>query len=107
MENKINPETIEWTEGKVKNFYGRDLLVLENGTLKMVKVAPHASYPEHLHPDKTEYIYVLNGCPNIIIGENNYDGKIGDFFIFPKKIKHAIQNNTNEESILLVGAIKD
>jgi len=106
MENHKNPSLMEWSSGKVKGFYGKSLIELENGGLKMVKVDAFASYPEHLHPKKTEFIYVLEGTPNITIGNENHAGKKGDFFTLPDSIKHSIENPTDSECLLLVGAIQ-
>lgn len=107
MNKKIIPEKLEWSEGRVKNFFGKELITLQNGSLKLIKVAPLTSYPEHLHPDKTEYAYVLEGNPDFSIGEENFTGKPADFFIFPKNEKHAIHNNTNAECLLLIGSIHE
>ncbi len=107
MKDKVTPDELEWNEGRVKNFYGKDLIAMENGSLKLVKVAPFASYPEHQHPDKTEYAYILEGNPHFVIGDNSYSGKPKDFFIFPQGIKHAIQNKTYSQCLLLIGAIKN
>ena len=106
MKNHIKTDVLEWKTGKVKGFSGKNLISLENGGLKMVKVAALSTYPTHLHPDKTEYIYVLEGIPKITIGEMNYNGVKGDFFILPNAVKHSIVNNTDEECQLLVGEIK-
>ncbi len=106
MKNHLKTESLEWETGKVKGFCGKNLINLENGGLKIVKVAAQSTYPTHLHPEKTEYIYVLEGNPKITIGEMNYNGEKGDFFILPNGIKHSIENNTDEECQLLVGAIK-
>jgi len=105
MELKIEPETLPWTEGRVKNFFGKDLIQLKNGGLKLVKVAAGAVYPVHQHPDKTEYAYVLDGRPAFRIDEMVYQGSTGDFFIFPSKVRHAIINESSSECLLLVGAI--
>lgn len=43
MKKKITVAELEWTEGKVKNFFGKELISMENGSLKLIKVAPHAS----------------------------------------------------------------
>ena len=105
MENKISQSELDWNEGKIKGFFGKELILLKNGGLKLIKVVPLASYPEHLHPDKTEYAYVLEGTPEFMIDKERYQGKAGDFFIFPSKIKHTIKNKTNFECILLIGSI--
>lgn len=106
MENKINTNTLSWQEGKIKGFFGKELLSLHNGGLKLVKVSPLASYPVHLHPDKTEYAYILQGCLEISIDSDVYTGTTGDFFVFPFNTKHSIKNTTNSDCILLIGSIQ-
>lgn len=95
------------TEGKVKGFHGKNLIDLDNGGLKMVKVDAFASYPTHLHPEKTEFVYVLEGNPEISIGDKVYQSEPGDFITLPKSIEHSIANRTEKECKLLVGAITD
>ncbi len=107
MKNKIIPTELNWVSGKVKGFSGKELISLTNGGLKLIKIAPFATYPEHIHPDKTEYAYVLEGVPEFIINSETHIGKTDDFFIFPFNTKHAIKNNTNSECILLIGAIQN
>ncbi|HUM97666.1 MAG TPA: cupin domain-containing protein [Chitinophagaceae bacterium] len=105
MQKKIAPENLEWKEGKVKNFFGKELISLKNGTLKLIKVAPQASYPLHHHPDKTEYAYVLKGSPEFEISGEHFTGKPDEFFIFPQNENHTILNKTDETCLMLVGAI--
>ncbi len=107
MENYKKTNLMDWETGKVKGFNGKNLIDLKNGGLKMVKVDSFATYPSHLHHNKTEYVYVLEGSPKIAIGKVNYAGEKGDFFIFPKSIKHSIDNPTDSECLLLVGAINN
>ena len=106
MENYKKPDLMEWKTGKVDGFSAKNLIDLENGGLKMVKISPLATYPTHLHPSKTEFIYVLEGNPKIVIDEHNHNGEKGDFFILPNSIKHSIANPMDSECLLLVGAIK-
>lgn len=107
MAAKIKSGLLEWSAGKVKGFYGKDFVQMEKGSLKLVKVDAHATYPMHIHPDKTEYAYVLEGNPGFEIDNKPYTSEIGDCFIFPTGIKHSIINNTAEDCLLLVGAIAD
>ncbi len=107
MKTRINIEDVTCIEGKVKGFFGKELISLTNGGLKLIKVVPLAIYPEHIHPDKTEYAYVLEGTPEFIINSERYLGETGDFFIFPFNTKHAIENNTNSECVLLIGSIQN
>ncbi|MHB8260002.1 MAG: cupin domain-containing protein [Bacteroidia bacterium] len=105
MENKIKPSELDWTTGKVKGFCGKELIDIDKGSVKLVKISPFATYPDHVHPDKTEYAYVIAGCPEFEIDNKHYTSEQGDFFIFPTKVKHAIKNKTDAECILLIGAI--
>ena len=63
---------------------------------------PHRS---HIHPNKTEYIYVLKESPKITIGGETYNGEKDDIFILPNSIEHSIANPFNSECLLLIGAI--
>lgn len=105
MINKIKPGSLEWATGKIKGFYGKDFITEKNGTVKLVKILSSSKYPIHQHPEKTEYAYVLNGSPEFFIDQTHYHSEASDFFIFPAKISHAIENNTNEDCLLLIGAI--
>lgn len=106
QELKVQHAEMEWHEGQVKGFAGKQLIEAQNGGLKLVKVQPETSYPLHLHPDKTEYAYVLKGKVNFEIDGKYFDCSESDFCIFPAKTKHAIHNRSKEEVILMVGAIK-
>lgn len=103
--NKIDSKKLDWIEGNVKGFFGKSLLSLTNGGLKLIKVAPAAHYPEHIHPDKTEYAFVLEGTPELIINAETYSGNVGDFFVFPINTKHSIINKTDSNCVLLIGSI--
>jgi quercetin dioxygenase-like cupin family protein len=106
MNNKIEPAFLKWTSGKVKGFCAKELIHLENGSLKLIKIDPFAIYPEHMHPDKNEYVYVLEGNPEFAIDNELYKGRPGDFFIFPQKTNHNISNPTELNCTILVGAFK-
>lgn len=106
MNKKIESNQIDWTNGKVKGFYGKDFINLQNGGVKLVKIAPFTNYPEHIHPDKTEYAYVINGNPEFVIDTQLFSSEPEDFFIFPATEKHSIENKTDKECLLLIGNIK-
>lgn len=107
MKTKTRTQELSWKEGKIKGFFGKELLSLPNGSFKLIKVAPFASYPEHLHPNKTEYAYVLEGTLEFIIDSKTHSGKAGDFIIFPLNTKHSIKSKTDFESILLIGSVQN
>jgi quercetin dioxygenase-like cupin family protein len=107
MKNKIGPDKLSWTEGKVKGFVGKELLNMDHGGVKLVKVTPSSTYPEHIHPDRTEYAYVIHGNPEFSIDNEQNTSLPGDFFIFPAGKKHAIINKSDSECLLLIGTIKN
>ncbi len=80
---------------------------LIHGGLKLVKIAPSSSHPPHQHNDKTEYIYILEGSLNIVIGNNRFTGKKGDFYLLPQSVKHSIENTLKVDSIILLGNIAE
>lgn len=107
MTNKIKHDLLPWISGKVEGFLSKNLLDITNGGVKIIKIIPFSKYPIHTHPDKTEFAYVIKGNLKMIIGDETLDGQEGDFFVFPKTIKHSIESNSKSESLLLVGAIKN
>lgn len=107
MNYKTNCLRTECSQGQVKGFSGKDLVQLSNGTVKVVRIEPMSVYPEHVHPDKTEYAFVMEGNPEFVINNLSFEGEVGDFYIFPVGEKHSIKNNTQKECCLLIGAIKN
>lgn len=105
MTFKIDVKDLAWKTGQVNGFLSKEFIQLSNGGVKLVKVEPMSVYPEHTHPDKTEYAFVIEGTPEFVIDSNLFSGKVGDFFIFPASLKHAIKNNTEQDCFLLVGSI--
>lgn len=106
MSNIIKPESLPWEKTKIQGFASKQLIEMPQGGLKLIKVDASSFYPLHHHPDKTEYIYVLEGNPEIIIGDDTHQGNEGEFFILPQTASHAINNKTKETCTLLIGAIK-
>ena len=104
--NALRTTFLKWTSGKIPGFLGKDLLNTDQATIKLVKVEPHSKYPEHIHPDKTEFAFVIEGNPEFIINQINYVSEVHDFFIFPSNLPHSIINNTNQPCLLLIGGLK-
>jgi len=107
MEHRIKPNQLDWKAAKVKGFFGKEFIKLEKGGVKLVRIDPLSNYPEHVHPNKTEYAYVITGSPDFEIDDHQYSSEPGDFFIFPVAKNHAIQNKTNLECVLLIGSIEN
>jgi quercetin dioxygenase-like cupin family protein len=107
MKTKISMSDLDWVESTVKGFYSKEFLDHNRNTLKLVKVAPASTYPEHRHPDKTEFAYVLEGEVHIRIQDQWYTGKSGDYFLFPQNQLHSIRSNGERDCLLLIGAIPE
>lgn len=107
VKNKIITGDQEWIETKIKGFAGKELISLPNGSAKLVKIAPGATYPSHIHPDKTEYAHVIDGTLLCKIEAEEFYGNTGDFFVFPTGLYHALSNQSNEDCIVLIGSIKN
>lgn len=100
---RIDPASLEWIPGKVNSFYGKELLNQPHATFKLVKAGPMSSYPRHTHPDRTEFVYVLEGTPLFEIGGETFTAKPHEFYLFPAQIPHAIVNDHPDPAIMLVG----
>ena len=105
MEHKIDHRKLDWSSGQVKGFYGKELLDLKHGGVKLVKIDEQAIYPSHQHPKKTEYVQVLEGRPDFLIDDKRYESEPGDFFVFPVGTVHSIENKTPAKCLILVGSL--
>jgi quercetin dioxygenase-like cupin family protein len=103
---KIDTNLLEWTAGKVKGFSGKELISSDSASVKLIRIEPFSAYPQHVHPDRTEYAYVLKGKPGFNIDCTRSSGEIGDFFVFPVNQRHSIMNETDQDCVLLIWAIK-
>ena len=102
----VDHKKTEWIKGKIEGFSGKDLLSINNGGVKLVRVSPESSYPVHTHPDKTEFMYLLEGKLNCFVDNEEFDCNSGDFIVFPEGMEHGIRNLTNEEALAIIGNIK-
>ena len=66
MKIKIEPDLLDWTSGKVKGFFSKELLNLDAGNLKLIKIDPYAIYPGHIHPEKKSIIISVTHQVNIV-----------------------------------------
>ncbi|WP_434665629.1 cupin domain-containing protein [Paraburkholderia sp. A3BS-1L] len=65
-------------------------------------IAWHATFPEetfvppHTHPHQDEYIYVLDGQIDLLLGGKRTTASTGDLVRMPRGIEHAFFNNTGK-----------
>lgn len=81
------------------------LVERSGGTVKLMKFEAGASFPAHTHPDRTEWIWVVEGQV-----ETEVDGAVirlgpGDFRIFPRQSRHRLA--ASAPALALAGALKD
>jgi len=58
-------------------------------TFGMVYVKPNQTNPMHLHPNSAEYLHVLEGSCEHLVGEKWVTLKVGDTVRIPKGVKHC------------------
>lgn len=65
-------------------------------------IAWHATFPvetfvpPHVHPHQDEYIFVLDGRIDLLLGDKKTSAGAGDLVRMPRGIPHAFFNNTGE-----------
>lgn len=101
----INAAQINWTESKINGFLFHQLIEDKNGTLKFTKIEPNSMYPEHIHPDKTEYVVVMEGNPEITVAQEKHKPNPGDVIVLPRNIHHSIGNYSEKSATVLIGAV--
>lgn len=106
MEKNISTDAANWLATKIDGFSYHQLIDEKNGGLKFIKIAPGSNYPIHQHPNTTEFAAVVKGKVVITKDDQEFISNTGEVTIFPYGIKHALGNNSNEDVILLVGAIQ-
>jgi quercetin dioxygenase-like cupin family protein len=92
---------------RVPGFFGKALIETDSGSLRLVKIEPQSAYPVHRHPDKTEFAFVLQGVLQAEIAGEVYTGERGTFYRFPCGSLHGLKNPGQEETIVLIGGLKE
>jgi quercetin dioxygenase-like cupin family protein len=105
--NQLDMNEMKWEKSKVDGVTSKDFLKHPNGTFKIVKLAPQATYPIHHHPKKTEFAFVLSGSLRATIGEEQYTGGRGSFYRFPVDEKHGLHNPGDEDTVVLIGDFQE
>ncbi len=105
MTHKFEAQNAEWQPSKVDGIFSKDLVSHPEGTGKLILLKPGAIYPKHKHPKRTEYAYVIEGQPTILVGETNYECASGEFVTMPPDTIHSLANHSEKDVTLFVGAI--
>lgn len=75
-----------------------DIVGLKNLGFHIIEVQPgHESTEYHKHYEEEECVYVLAGKAKVIIGQEEYRVKVGDFIGYPANdLPHTMINDGNE-----------
>lgn len=105
MAKLVRTNEMQWAPSNVSGVAGKDLIQFAEGTAKLIRLEPGAAYPQHQHPNRTEYAYVLSGTAVLSVADEDFEAHQGDFLAFPTDTPHALANRSDDEVLLFVGAI--
>ena len=101
----IHTTDLPWKSTPVNGVSAKELIHERQGTGKLIQLVPGARYPEHRHPDKLEYVYVLDGTLTMQLDQETLEAKSGDFVEIPQNHLHTLENWTSRDVVLWVGAV--
>lgn len=70
--------------------------------LHHVRLEPHSSIGMHPHDNNEEYYYIIKGTGTMIVDDKSLEMKEGSVCLIKKGSKHAFENNTNEDLLIMV-----
>ena len=82
--------------------YQRWVLRKNSGTVKFLRFEPDKAYPEHHHPDRTEWLYVDSGEIIAEIDGHVQNLKEGDHAEFPLNCRHSLKAGPNGSTVIAV-----
>jgi uncharacterized cupin superfamily protein len=90
-------------EGRIKRKLG-DVFGLKNFGVNLTQLAPGAvSALVHFHTMQDEFIYILEGAPTLVVGEERFELSAGDCYGFPAGtgVGHQLVNRTTSGVVYL------
>jgi len=83
----------------VKKPWGEEVHFFFNkkGTLKILEVSPGEMFSYQNHQKRSEFWYVIEGNPTVILNDKTTKHKPGDTIKVGKRVKHRISNKTNKK----------
>lgn len=69
----------------------------EHASFQLLLLSENAAVPEHGHPDKEEFQYVVSGKGEVSIAGQKMPVKAGSMIFIPADIRHSIRNTEKEE----------
>ncbi|WP_393972221.1 cupin domain-containing protein [Oxyplasma meridianum] len=104
MENP-NQKDFEWIRisPAINGIYQRLLISARGGTEKFIKFEKNADYPLHHHPDRHEWIYVIEGQITVNVDEKIRTLNPGEYEDFPVNSNHSLKAG-DKGAVVLVSA---
>ncbi len=78
---------------------------MDSGTIRFLKFKPGAMYPMHHHPDRFEWVYVVEGSMETEIEGEKSIMKKGEFRSFPVMVKHSLKAGKNGSTVIICSLI--
>lgn len=71
-------------------------------TFGMVYIKPNQTNPIHLHPNSAEYLHVVEGSCEHLVGERWVTVKVGDTLRIPQNAKHGARTGNQACKAIIV-----
>jgi DNA-binding transcriptional MerR regulator len=71
------------------------------GAMCVFEFTGSAGGPKHSHPDQDEWIYILEGELNFVVGEEKFQATRGETVFLPRNIPHAWASTGNQPAKVL------
>lgn len=78
----------------------RQFIHNSSSTVKIITVKKGEAFSLQYHKKRTEFWHIIDGTPEVIIGEKTMEAKPGDEFEILPKIKHRVRAIENDVHIL-------
>jgi quercetin dioxygenase-like cupin family protein len=98
--DKVEPQTFPW--GWIRWLMNAQIDPQAEMTLGVVYVKPHQSNPLHVHPNSAEYLHMLSGECEHLVGDRWVALKAGDTLRIPKGVVHGARTNDQPSRCLVV-----
>ena len=83
-----NAEVVKFPWGWIRWLMNSKVDPKAETTVGIVQIEPNQTNPYHMHPNCTEYVHVLNGSCEQLVGDKWVPMKTGDTMRFPKGAPH-------------------
>ncbi len=95
-------ETLEFDWGWIRWLMNGKLDPNAEMTLGMVYIKPNQTNPAHLHPNCSEYLHVLKGSCEHMVGKKWVTLKKGDTLRIPKDVPHKARTGKQACTAMIV-----